>query len=494
MGKPTGFKEIPRELPKDQSPESRISHWNEFHLHMEEKALQSQGARCMDCGIPFCHSGDILSGMARGCPVHNLIPEWNDLVYRGLWREALARLLKTNNFPEFTGRVCPAPCEGSCVLGINEPAVTIKNIEASIIDKGFDEGWVEAEKPASRTGKKVAVVGSGPAGLAAADQLNKVGHTVTVFERADRIGGLLMYGIPNPKLDKKVVQRRVDLMTEAGVKFVTSTEIGVNFPADKLTQDFDAVVLCCGATKPRDLPVEGRQLKGVHFAMEFLKANTKTLLDGKPEPGYISAKDKHVIVIGGGDTGTDCVGTSMRHGCKRITQIEIMAQPPLERAANNPWPEWPKTLKVDYGQEEAAAVFGKDPRRYLMTAKKFTADESGNVQKIHLVKVEWKKNEKGRFIPAEIPGTEEVLSADLILLAMGFLGPEAAIIKALNVEQDLRSNVKADYGKYTTNVPGVFAAGDMRRGQSLVVWAIQEGRQAARAVDVFLMGQSTLPL
>ncbi len=494
MGKPTGFKEIPREVPKDEDPKARIKHWNEFHLHMPEDKLKGQGARCMDCGIPFCHSGDILSGMARGCPVHNLIPEWNDLVYRGLWREALGRLQKTNNFPEFTGRVCPAPCEGSCVLGINEPAVTIKNIEAAIIDRGFEEGWVEAEAPQTRTGKKVAVVGSGPAGLACADQLNKVGHLVTVFERADRIGGLLMYGIPNPKLDKKIVQRRIDLMAQAGVEFKTGMEVGVDYPADRLMQEFDAVVLCCGATKPRDLPVEGRQLKGVHFAMEFLSANTKSLLDGKPSANFISAKDKHVIVIGGGDTGTDCVGTSMRHGCKSITQLEILPQPPLVRAGNNPWPEWPKTLKMDYGQEEAAAVFGKDPRRYMMTAQKFTGDAQGQVKNIHVVKIEWKKNDKGQFVPADVPGTEEVLPADLVLLAMGFLGPEAAIIKALNLETDPRSNVKAEYGKYSTNIPGVFSAGDMRRGQSLVVWAIQEGRQAARSVDLYLMNHSTLPL
>ncbi len=496
MGKPTGFKEILRELPKDRSPKERLSDWNEFHEHMPEKKLQEQGARCMDCGIPFCHSGTLLAGMAQGCPINNLIPEWNDLVYRGLWREALDRLHKTNNFPEFTGRVCPAPCEGSCVLGISEPAVTIKNIEASIIDKGFDEGWVKAQAPKKRTGKKVAVVGSGPAGLSAAAQLNRAGHSVTVFERADRIGGLLMYGIPNPKLDKKIVQRRVDLLTEEGVQFVTNTEVGKNYPADKLLKEFDATALCGGATKPRDLPAEGRNLKGIHFAMEFLHANTKSLLDngGRTTSGeLISAKGLDVIVIGGGDTGTDCVGTSMRHGCKSLIQLEILPKPPFERASDNPWPQWPKVYKMDYGQEEAAAVFGEDPRQYLVTVKRFVGDDMGRLKAIEIVRIEWQKDEQGRFIPKQIPGTEKLLPAQLALLAMGFLGPEEAVLKALNVEQDERSNAKAEHGKFETNIEGIFAAGDMRRGQSLVVWAINEGRGCARAIDQYLMGQSDLP-
>ena len=493
MGKPTGFKEIPRELPKERLPQERIKDWDEFHLHMSVQKLQEQGARCMDCGVPFCHTGTLLAGMATGCPVNNLIPEWNDLVYRGLWREALERLHKTNNFPEFTGRICPAPCEGSCVLGINEPPVTIKNIECAIIDKGFEEGWVVAEPPAKRTGKKAAVVGSGPSGLACAAQLNKAGHWVTVFERADRIGGLLMYGIPNPHLDKKVIQRRVDLLSAEGVQFVTNTEVGKNYPADKLLKEFDAAILCCGATKPRDLPIEGRNLKGVHFAVQFLTANTKSLLDGQKNGNYVSAEGKDVVVIGGGDTGTDCVATSMRHRCRSLIQLEILPKPPLERAPDNPWPQWPKVYRLDYGQEEAAAKFGDDPRQYLTTAKRFIGDSNGHVKEIEIVRVEWQKDEKGRFALKEISGSEKVLPTQLVLLAMGFLGPEDIVLAQLGIERDERSNAKAEYGKYATNVKGVFAAGDMRRGQSLVVWAINEGRGAARAADEYLMGSSDLP-
>jgi len=494
MGKPTGFIEYLRELPSEVAPSDRIRNWDEFHLHMPEDKLRTQGARCMDCGIPFCHTGTMISGMASGCPINNLIPEWNDLIYRGLWREALDRLHKTNNFPEFTGRVCPAPCEGSCVLGITNPPVTIKNIENAIADKGWDEGWVTPDPPTKRTGKKVAVIGSGPAGLCAAAQLNKAGHWVTVFERADRPGGLLMYGIPNMKLDKEeVVLRRLNVLEEEGVKFVCNTEVGKDFPVENLLKEFDAVVLCTGATKPRDLPIEGRQLKGIHFAMDFLTANTKAILDKHQNGEFISAEGKDVVIIGGGDTGTDCVGTSMRHGCKSLVQLEIMPQPPLERAANNPWPEWPKVYKMDYGQEEAAAKFGSDPRVYLTTATKFEGDENGNVKAIHTVQVQWEKNDKGQFIPKHIPGTEKVLPAQLVLLAMGFLGPEQPLLDALGVERDPRSNVKADYGKYTTSIPGVFAAGDCRRGQSLVVWAFNEGRGAARECDLYLMGSTDLP-
>ncbi|MBI3876518.1 MAG: glutamate synthase subunit beta [Verrucomicrobia bacterium] len=494
MGKPTGFLEFTRQLPADREPLARTADWREFHEHMAEPKLREQGARCMDCGVPFCHTGQLISGMASGCPINNLIPEWNDLIYRGLWEEALERLHKTNNFPEFTGRVCPAPCEGSCVLGISSPPVTIKNIECSIIDRGWDEGWVKPEPPAKRTGKKVAVIGSGPAGLCAAAQLNRAGHRVIVFERADRPGGLLMYGIPNMKLDKnEVVLRRIKLMEEEGIRFACNVEVGRDLPAKQLMDDFDAIVLCTGATKPRDLPIEGRQLKGVHFAMEFLHNNTKALLDQKKNGTFISAEGKDVIVIGGGDTGTDCVGTAMRHHCKSLVQVEILPKPPLQRAKDNPWPEWPKTYKLDYGQEEAAAKFGADPRIYLTTATKFEGDEHGHVKAVHLVNVEWARNEKGQFIPKNVPGTEKVLPAQLVLLAMGFLGPEQPLLDALGVERDPRTNIKADHGKFQTSIPKVFAAGDCRRGQSLVVWAFNEGRGAARECDRFLMGATELP-
>ena len=494
MGKPTGFLEFQRETPKDRSPLGRVADWQEFHIHMPEADLKKQGARCMDCGIPFCHTGQLVSGMASGCPIHNLIPEWNDLVYRGLWKEALERLHKTNNFPEFTGRVCPAPCEGSCVLGINNPPVTIKNIECEIIDHGWENGWVKPEPPKKRTGKKVAVIGSGPAGISAAAQLNKAGHEVTVFERADRPGGLLMYGIPNMKLDKKeVVLRRIDQLEKEGVTFICKTDVGTNLPAEKLLKDFDAVILATGATKPRDLPIEGRELKGIHFAMDFLTANTKAVLDSHKNGNFIDATGKDVVVIGGGDTGTDCVGTSIRHGCNSLVQVEILPQPPLDRAKDNPWPEWPKTYKLDYGQEEAAAKFGADPRVYLTTATKFESDANGHVKAVHTVQVEWTKNDKGQFIPKNIPGSEKVLPAQLVLLAMGFLGPEQPLLESLGIERDARSNAKAEFEKYTTNLKGVFAAGDCRRGQSLVVWAFNEGRGAARECDRYLMGTTDLP-
>src|SRR5262245_60685512 len=390
MGKPTGFIEYLRELPVDRSPAERVRDWNEFHHHMDEKRLRQQGARCMDCGLPFCHPGKLITGMASVWPCNDLLPQWNDLVFRGRWREALDLLHRTNTFPEFTGRVFPAPCEGSCVLGINSPPVTIKNIECSIVDKGWEEGWIVAEPPATRTGKKVAVIGSCPAGLCAAAQLNKAGHWVTVFERADRVGGLLMYGIPNMKLDKKeVVLRRIDLMAKEGVNFVTNTEIGKSYPADKLLKEFDAVVLCIGATKPRDLPIEGRKLKGIHFAMEFLHTNTKALLDGYRNGKFISAEDKDVIVICGGDTVTDCVGTSMRQRFKRFVQLVLLAQPPYGRQPDNSWPELAKIYRLDYGQEEAKAVFGNDRRVYLTTAQKFEGDKNGHVQAVHTIQIHW---------------------------------------------------------------------------------------------------------
>ncbi len=494
MGKPTGFLEYLRELPADRTPVERVGNWREFHHHMDEGKLRQQGARCMDCGVPFCHTGKLVSGMASGCPINNLIPDWNDLVFRGLWREALDRLHRTNNFPEFTGRVCPAPCEGSCVLGINSNPVTIKNIEVAIIDRGWSEGWVTPEVPRTRTGKKVAIIGSGPAGLAAAAQLNCAGHSVTVFERAPLPGGLLMYGIPNMKLDKKdVVLRRIGLMEKAGIKFICNANVGENVEPQIFLNEYDATVICTGATQPRNLPIEGRDLKGVHFAMEYLTANTAAVLEGDADKTPIHGRGKDVVVIGGGDTGTDCVGTAMRHGCSSLVQIEILPKPPSERANDNPWPEWPKVYKMDYGQEEAAARFGSDPRVYLTTVKKFVGDSAGRLKELVTVEIKWERNEQGQFLPKEQPGTEKVRPAQLVLLAMGFLGPEQALLKEMGVACDARSNVKAEHEKYTTSLPGVFAAGDCRRGQSLIVWAINEGRGAARECDRFLMGYTDLP-
>jgi glutamate synthase (NADPH) small chain len=489
MGKPTGFIEFSRELPPDRFEEERTLDYLEFHQTLTDEKLQNQAARCMSCGLPFCHTGALISGMASGCPLNNLIPEWNNLVYNGLWDEALHRLLKTNNFPEFTARVCPAPCEGSCTLAMREEPVTIKQIEYSIIERGFEEGWIQPDPPELRTGKRVAVVGSGPSGLAAADELNKAGHWVTVFERADRIGGLLMYGIPNMKLDKRIVERRADLMTAEGVTFVTRTEVGKDLPASQLLADFDAVVLCGGATRPRDIRVEGRELAGIRFAVDFLSSDTRSMLDEDiRDVGWVSARHKDVIVIGGGDTGTDCVATSLRHGCNSVVQFEILPELPPRRLPTNPWPEWPRILKLDYGQEEALSTFGKDPRVYCVQTKRFVGDSHGRVQEVHTVRVEVTKDERGGLRFTEIPGSEQPWPAQLVLLAMGFVGPEDTILGQLSVERDARSNVKAEYGKFATSVPGVFSAGDMRRGQSLVVWAIREGRDAARVVDRYLMG------
>ncbi|MCD7854160.1 MAG: glutamate synthase subunit beta [Clostridiales bacterium] len=483
MGKPTGFMEYKRELPTDRAPEERIKDWNEFHTHFDEKSLEKQGARCMNCGIPFCHTGDPVVG---GCPLGNLIPEWNDLVYRGKYEEAYRRLSMTSPFPEFTGRVCPALCEGSCTLGMHEPSVTVKNIEVHIIDKMFEQGKVVPKPPKRRTGKSVAVVGSGPSGLSCAERLNRLGHSVTVFERADRCGGLLMYGIPNMKLDKNVVERRIGILKEEGIEFKTNTEIGKNYSAEKLVGEFDAAVFCCGATLPRDLKIEGRDLNGIYFAVDFLRRNTKSLLDSNLQDGeYISAKGKDVVIIGGGDTGTDCVGTSIRHGCKSVTQLEIMPELTVGRREENPWPQWPKIKKVDYGQEEAIYLYGKDPRTYLTTATKLVGDAFGNIKEVHTSKVEW-VNQGGRMNPKPIAGSEKVLPCQLLLIAMGFMGPEQTIINELRLETDARSNVLTPKGKYSTSLNGVFSAGDMRRGQSLVVWAIHEGREAALECDRYL--------
>ena len=485
MGNPTCFRKTERQTPTRRPVDVRIRDWKEVYEDQPFEDLQKQAGRCMDCGIPFCH---------QGCPLGNLIPEWNDLVFRDQWKDALDRLHKTNNFPEFTGRVCPAPCEGACVLGITDPAVTIKNIEMAIIDRGYEEGWVTANIPALRTGKTVAVIGSGPAGLAAADQLNKAGHTVTVYERADRIGGLLMYGIPNMKLAKdEVVERRVQLLRDGGVQFITGANVGDgkdgSVDINALKSSNDAVLFTTGATVPRDLPIEGREFTGVHFAMDFLSANTKSLLDSKhDDDAYISAKGKDVIVIGGGDTGTDCIGTSLRHGCKSITNFELFAQPPEGRADNNPWPTWPKIFRVDYGHEEAAHTQGEDPRVYSISSLCFLGDDQGKLTGVRTVQVEMKD---GKF--ENVAGTEKDWPADLVFLAMGFLGPEHVATDSLGVDYDGRSNYQADYGHYKTNVDNVFAAGDCRRGQSLVVRAINEGREAAREIDRHLMGSTELP-
>ena len=488
MGKPTGFLDYDREVGANREPKERLKDYNEFHKRLPVEKQCIQGARCMDCGVPFCQAGVLFSGMVSGCPLHNLIPEWNDLVYRGKWDLAYERLNKTNPFPEFTGRVCPAPCEAGCTAGLNGPAVAIKENERAIIDIAFENGKVQANPPLKRTGKKVAVIGSGPAGLAAADTLNKCGHKVTVFERSDRPGGLLMYGIPNMKLDKEVILRRIGIMAEEGVKFINNANVGENYDAKEILDEYDAVILATGASKPRDLQVEGRdKVKGIHFAVDFLKANTKSLLDSNHEDeNYISAKDKNVIVIGGGDTGTDCVGTALRHGCKSLVQFEIMGEPSVERSENNPWPEWPKILKVDYGQEEFEALYGKDPREYLTTVTAVHSDKDGNLESVDTVKVEWKKGDNGRVSPVPVQGSEKNYKAELVLLAMGFTGSESYIKDAFGVESDARSNVKADESDFKTNVLKVFATGDARRGQSLVVTAISEGMKTGIAVNEFL--------
>jgi len=494
MGKPTGFMEYDREVSLSEEPLERIKHFNEFHTPLSKEKQQLQGARCMECGVPFCQSGMLINGMASGCPLNNLIPEWNDLLYRGNWERALNRLLKTNNFPEFTSRVCPSPCEAACTCGLNDKPTSNKENERTIIENGYETGLIKPNIPAVRTGKKIAVIGSGPSGLAAADQLNKRGHQVTVFEREDRIGGLLMYGIPNMKLEKHIIERKINLMKQEGVEFITGADIGKNYKASKILKEFDSVILACGASNPRDINVAGRNANGIYFAVDFLKSTTKSLLNSNLQDGnYISAKDKNVMVIGGGDTGNDCVGTCIRHGCKSIIQLEMMPKLPDTRAENNPWPQWPRVCKTDYGQEEAIAVFGHDPRIYQTTVKEFITDEAGNLCKAKIVKLQSVKDEaSGRMVMKEVAGSETEVETDLVLIAAGFLGSQSYVCEAFGVELNARTNVKTQEGAYQTNVDKIFTAGDMHRGQSLVVWAIREGREAAKAVDKYLMGYTNL--
>jgi glutamate synthase (NADPH/NADH) small chain len=483
-----------RETSAAKEPKERIKDFREFHEHLPRERQQLQGARCMECGVPFCQSGMMLAGMASGCPLHNLIPEWNDLVFANNWEQAYSRLIKTNNFPEFTARVCPALCEAACTCGLNGEPVATKENEYAIIENAYEAGYAGAKPPKVRTGKQIAVVGSGPSGLAAADQLNKRGHHVTVFERSDRVGGLMMYGIPNMKLEKQIIERKRKVMEEEGVRFVTGVDVGKDMKADKLLHDYDRVILACGASHPRDLNAPGRDAKGIYFAVDFLKANTKSLLDSEfIDQAYVDTKGKNVVIVGGGDTGNDCVGTSVRHGAKSVVQIEMMPKAPDKRAESNPWPEWPKVCKTDYGQEEAIALFGHDPRIYETTVKEFLKDKEGNLKAVKIVKLGWEKDPAtGRMNMKEVPGSEEVLDADLVLIAAGFLGSESYVTEAFGVATNARTNVETKEGEYQTSVPKVFVAGDMHRGQSLVVWAIREGREVAYEVDKSLMGYSNL--
>jgi glutamate synthase (NADPH/NADH) small chain len=496
VGKPTGFMDYKRANKTAEEPRERIRHFQEFHVPLSKEEQETQGARCMACGVPFCQSGQMLNGMASGCPLHNLVPEWNDLIYNGNWEEAYARLRKTDNFPEFTGRVCPALCETACTCGLHDDPVSIKENEYSIIENAYEKGYARACPPKVRTGKKVAVIGSGPAGLTIADQLNSRGHLVTVFEREDKVGGLLRYGIPNMKLEKQIIDRKIAVMEEEGIIFRTNCNVGKDIKATEILKDYDKVVLACGASNPRDIKVPGREAEGIYFAVDFLKSTTKALWANQMElkdGNYISAEGKRVMVIGGGDTGNDCVGTSVRHGAKSVLQLEMMPKAPDKRAENNPWPEWPRVCKTDYGQEEAAAVFGADPRVYTTTVKEFIKNKKGAVCKATLVKLESKKDEKtGRMMMAEVPGSEYSVDVDLVLIAAGFLGSESYVAKAFGVEVNERTNVKTVPGEYETNIKNIFAAGDMHRGQSLVVWAIREGREAAQQIDLSLMGYTNL--
>lgn len=494
MGKPTGFMDFERQNSTAIAPEERIKNFDEFHIPLSRECQQIQGGRCMDCGVPFCQYGQMIGGMASGCPLNNLIPEWNDLIYSGNWERALKRLKKTNNFPEFTSRVCPALCEAACTCNINGLPVSVKENEHGIIEYGYENGLIQPEPPKVRTGKRIAVIGSGPSGLAAADQLNHRGHQVTVFERSDRIGGLLRYGIPNMKLEKQVIDRRVDIMKAEGVEFVTGANVGIDVKPARLMREYDAVILACGASNPRDIKVPGRESKGIYFAVDYLTMVTKSLLNSNLQDGKIPAvKDKKVMVIGGGDTGNDCVGTSIRLGAASVIQLEMMPKAPDTRADDNPWPEWPKICKTDYGQEESIALFGHDPRVYQTTVKEFIGDEKGNVCKAVLVRLEFKKDEEtGRVNMCEVPGSEYIEDVDLVLIAAGFLGSQEYVTKAFGVDVDGRSNVATAPGDYKTSKEKVFVAGDMHRGQSLVVWAIREGRDVSKTVDKYLMGYTNL--
>lgn len=494
MGKPTGFMDYDREVAKAVDPKVRIQNFNEFHEPLSKEKQREQGARCMECGVPFCQAGMMIEGMTSGCPLNNLVPEWNDLVYCGNWKQAYNRLTKTNNFPEFTSRVCPALCEAACTCGLNGEAVASKENEYAIIEYAYKEGYAAAKPPKTRTDKKIAVVGSGPSGLAVADQLNKRGHQVTVFERSDRVGGLLMYGIPNMKLEKRFIERKVKVMEAEGVIFQTGVNVGKDVKAATLLKDYDKVVLACGASNPRDINIEGRDAAGIYFAVDFLTANTKSLLDSNfGDKKFTDTKGKNVVIIGGGDTGNDCVGTAIRHGAKSVVQVEMMPKAPDKRDNNNPWPEWPKISKTDYGQEEAIAVFGNDPRIYETTVKEFIKDKAGKLTAVKTVKLNWVKDpESGRVSPKEMAGSEQIIKADIVLIAAGFLGTQSYIADAFKVELNERTNVKTETGCYKTNVENVFVAGDMHRGQSLVVWAIREGREAAKAVDESLMGYSNM--